>query len=88
MSTTTSLKLDDELKDRVNRLAQARDRSPHWILRQAVVQYVTREEERDEMWREATAALERYDASGLHLTFEEADAWLSRLAAVSQQHGL
>jgi predicted transcriptional regulator len=44
--STTSLKLDSAIKERVHRLAEARRRSPHWIMREAVEQYVEREEKR------------------------------------------
>lgn len=40
----TTLKLDEETKDRVRRLADVRQRSAHWILLEAVHQYVEREE--------------------------------------------
>ncbi|MGD0369011.1 MAG: ribbon-helix-helix domain-containing protein, partial [Acidobacteriaceae bacterium] len=39
---TTSLKLDAETKERVQRLASSRRRTPHWIMREAVEQYVER----------------------------------------------
>ena len=47
--STTSLKLDPEIKDRVQRLAAARRRSAHWIMREAVEQYVEREEKREQV---------------------------------------
>jgi predicted transcriptional regulator len=83
MSTvaTTSLKLDPELKERVQRLAQARRRSAHWIMREAVEQYVGREEKREQYRQEALAAWSEYRATGLHTTAGEADAWLSKLEA-------
>ncbi len=58
MSTaaTTSLKLNPELKERVQRLAQARRRSAHWIMREAVEQYVGREEKREQYRQAALAA--------------------------------
>lgn len=80
-STTTSLKLDSELKERVRRLASARRRSAHWIMREAVEQYVGREEEREQFRQDALAAWNDYQATGLHATAEEADAWLARLEA-------
>ena len=33
--STTSLKLDSELKERVQRIAAARRRTPHWVMREA-----------------------------------------------------
>ncbi len=79
--STTSLKLDRELKDRVQRLATARRRSPHWIMREAVEQYVGREEQRERLRQDALAAWAHYQTTGLHATAEEADAWLAKLEA-------
>jgi predicted transcriptional regulator len=80
-SATTSLKLDQELKERVQRLASTRRRSAHWILREAVEQYVSREEQREQFRAAALAAWNDYQATGLHVTAEEADAWLKKLEA-------
>lgn len=77
--STTSLKLDPETKDRIQRLAAARRRSAHWIMREAVEQYVDREEKREKLRQDALAAWAHYQATGLHLTAEEADAWLAKL---------
>ena len=76
---TTSLKLDLELKQRVQQLASARRRSAHWIMREAVEQYVSREEKREQFRQDALAAWNGYQATGLHATAEEADAWLAKL---------
>ena len=46
-ASTTSLKLDLKIKRRLQRLASARRRSPHWIMREAIEQYVEREEKRE-----------------------------------------
>ena len=77
--STTSLKLDDEVKDRVRQLAVTRHRSAHWLMREAIVQYLTREEKREQDRQSALAAWKDYQATGLHVTGEEADAWLVRL---------
>ena len=39
-----SIKLDDELKNRIQHLAALRQHSAHWIMRQAITEYVNREE--------------------------------------------
>jgi predicted transcriptional regulator len=80
-SATTSLKLDAELKDRVQKLAASRRRSAHWVMREAVEQYVSREEQRELLRQQAVAAWSEYQATGLHATAEEADSWLSKLEA-------
>jgi predicted transcriptional regulator len=80
-SSTTSVKLDVEIKERVQRLASARRRSPHWLMREAIEEYVEREEKREQLRRDALAAWSYYQATGVHVTSEEADAWLAKLEA-------
>jgi predicted transcriptional regulator len=79
--STTSLKLDSAIKERVHRLAAARRRSPHWIMREAVEQYLEREEKREQLRQDALVAWADYQTTGLHVTAREADAWLARLEA-------
>ncbi|MFY0990171.1 CopG family ribbon-helix-helix protein [Halomonas sp. C05BenzN] len=81
MATPTSIKLDDELKGRVQQLAKARRRTTHWIMREAIAEYVAREEKRESFKQDALRAWEEYQRTGLHLTQEDADAWLARLEA-------
>jgi predicted transcriptional regulator len=79
--STTSLKLDVETKERVRRLAAARRRSPHWLMREAIEEYVEREEKREQFRQDALTAWTHYQTTGLHATVEEADAWLAKLEA-------
>lgn len=73
----TSLKIDDLLKSRVQHLAGQRRRSPHWIMLEAIQQYVEREEARESFKQEALASWVAYQETGGHLTGEEARAWLN-----------
>nr|WP_239537538.1 ribbon-helix-helix protein, CopG family [Dyella mobilis] len=77
----TSLKIDEELKGRIQHLADLRHRSAHWIMCEAIKEYVVREEARESFKQEAVRAWESYKANGRHLTLEEADAWLAQLEA-------
>ena len=83
MSTTctTSLKLDSEMKERVQRLAAVNRRTSHWIMREAIDEYVSREEKRLAFHTDAMAAWEQYQTTGLHLSAEEVDTWLEKLEA-------
>ena len=81
MAAATSIKLDDELKGRVQHLAEARRRTSHWIMREAIAQYVEREEKREAFKQDALRAWEGFRQTGLHLSAEEADAWLAKLEA-------
>jgi len=75
----TSVKLDDDLRSRIQSLAEVKQRSSHWIMREAIRDYVEREEKREAFKQDALRAWETYRESGLHLTLEEADAWLAKL---------
>mgnify|MGYP000639527267 FL=1 len=73
----TSLKIDDVLKGRVQHLAGQRRRSPHWIMLEAIRQYVEREEARESLKQEALASWSTYQETGRHLTGQEVRTWLS-----------
>jgi predicted transcriptional regulator len=75
----TSLKLDEALKGRVQQLASLRRRSAHWIMREAIAQYVEREEKREAFKQDALRAWSEYRATGQHVSEEDADAWLAKL---------
>ena len=76
-----AIKIETDIKERVRRLAVARQRSPHWLMREAIRQYVEREEKRETFRQDAISAWNEYQATGLHVTMAEADAWLAKLAA-------
>ena len=73
----TSLKIDDKLKGRVQQLARQRRRSPHWIMLEAIQQYVEREEARESFKQEALASWAAYKETGRHLTGQEVRDWLN-----------
>lgn len=83
MATTalrsTTLKVDQDIKERVKRLADARHRTPHRIMLDAISEYVEREEKREAFRQEGIRAWEEYQATGLHVTHDEADTWLAKL---------
>lgn len=76
-----SVTLNQDLKNRIQHLADARHRSAHWIMREAIRSYVEREEKREAFKQDALHAWEAYQENGLHLTLEEADNWLTKLDA-------
>ena len=75
----TSVKLDGDLKSRIQHLADVRQRSSHWIMCEAIRDYVEREEKREIFRQDALRAWNTYEENGLHLKHEEADAWLAKL---------
>ena len=80
-STVTTLQLDPDTSARVQRLAEARHLSAEVLMREAVQQYVAREEALEQAMDGEHPAWMEHQASGLHPTFEKADAWLAKLEA-------
>ena len=83
MTTTVArpvaIKIDADTKERLKRLAASRQRTPHWLMREAINQYVTREEKREAFRQDGINAWNEYQSTGRHVTFAEADTWLAKL---------
>lgn len=78
--SSTSIKISGELRERLQRLAKSRQRTPHALMVQAIENFVSREEKREAWRQEGMAAWEEYQQTGLHLTNAEVKEWLSQLA--------
>ena len=76
-----AVKLEPDIRARIQQLAKAQDRSAHYLMREAIAQYVEREEQREALRQDALKAWVAYQATGLHLSHAEADAWLAQLEA-------
>jgi predicted transcriptional regulator len=80
-SSPVSIKLDADERSRLSALAAARQRSSHYLMREAVREYLTREELRQAFADEAETAWLDYERTGLHVTHAEIDAWAKSLVA-------
>lgn len=76
-----AVKLNPDIRDRIKRLADARHRTAHWMMREAIQQYVEREEKREAFRQDGLRAWNAYQSNGLHVPLEEANAWLAKLEA-------
>jgi predicted transcriptional regulator len=74
-----AIKIDEVIKARLKRLADARQRTSHWLMREAIAQYVDREEKRETFRQVTLKAWEAFRVDGLHVTANEADAWMAQL---------
>ena len=81
MTTPISVRLDESIKTRMQALAGQRQRPAHWLMREAIEQYLDREEKRQTFLQAGKDAWEHYQATGQHVTGEEADVWLTQLEA-------
>lgn len=76
-----AVKLDQGIRDRIKHLAESRHRTTHWMMREAIQQYVEREEKREVFRQDGIRAWNEYQVTGLHVTLKEADTWLAQLEA-------
>ena len=74
-----AIKIDEETKNRLKQLATTRNRTAHWLMREAITHYVEREEKRAAFRRETLDAWETFRTTGMHVSASEADAWLAQL---------
>lgn len=72
-----SVKLDSDTRARVEQLAQSRNRTAHWMMREAISQYVDREEKRETFKQDTLKAWTEYKETGLHATSDEVETWLN-----------
>ena len=56
MQTATAVRLDVDMKERLKKLAEARDKTPHKMMQIAVKEYVEREESREIFKKKAIAS--------------------------------
>lgn len=71
MATTTSLKLPDELKDRIATLAQGVAQTPHAYMVEAIAEKVARDEKRRAFLDDAKRSMEEVERTGLVYTHED-----------------
>ena len=72
----TSIDIEPELGERLRRVALAQRREPSSVMRDAIAQYVEREESLQSFVGEARESLRHYRETGLHLTGDEVAKWL------------
>ncbi len=71
-----AVKIDPGMKKRLKKLAEVKQRSAHWLMREALTQYIEREEKRASFRQDAMNAYEEYQETGLHVTGDEVATWL------------
>ncbi|HWR76286.1 MAG TPA: CopG family ribbon-helix-helix protein [Thiobacillus sp.] len=80
-----AIKIDEDTRARIKRLAEARQRSSHWMMLEAIRQYVEREEKREAYRQDGINAWNEYQATGLHVTGDEVIEWLDTWGEENEQ---
>ncbi|PSJ81227.1 CopG family ribbon-helix-helix protein [Neisseria iguanae] len=76
-----AVKLPLDVKERLKIVAEQQDRSMHWLMREAVNQFLEREEHKAALRKEADASWQHYQETGRHVTLEEANDWMDKIIA-------
>ena len=71
-----TVRIDDDLENQINLIAERAGTTPARIVRAAIAKYASRFEAGESFQREADASWEAYRQDGLHLTGDEVSAWL------------
>lgn len=80
MNISQRIKLDEKTRDRLKALAQKRSRSPHWLMRTAIEDYLDRQEQYEREKDEDMARREQYALTGKAVKDDEAVKWLQDLS--------
>ena len=83
-AVTVTVKIEPEMRERMKRLSERRQRTQHWLVRDAIRQYVEREEARDAFVQQARDAWQEYRQTGLHASAEEVLDWLATWGGESE----
>jgi predicted transcriptional regulator len=72
---SVTIKLEEADRGRIALLASAKKRTPHYLMKEAILEYVKREEARQNFIAAAEASYVHYKETGLHITLDEMSAW-------------
>lgn len=71
-----AVKLSEQDRERLRKLAGARKRTPHWLAKEAISRYLDREEALEKLRQESLCAWEDYQRNGRSVPNKDVLAWL------------
>ena len=84
--TTVGLRLSNEVKDRLKELGERRDRSPHYLMKEAIERYLEAEEAIEEEREILRRRWHEFELTGETVPHEEVREWARRLREPSGFH--
>jgi len=79
-TTTMGVKLGDDVRDRLKVLGIARERTPHFLMKKAIMEYLEKEETREREKQEDLKRWQQYEDTGEYLDHDEVKTRLTSLA--------
>jgi predicted transcriptional regulator len=74
-----TISLDDVDQDRIASLASAKKRTPHYLMKEAILEHLQKEEARQNFIAAAESSFVHYKDTGLHITLDEFDSWVDQV---------
>lgn len=78
-SPTVTLKLDETYRQRLKNLAEAKHRSSHYLMKEAIERYLVQEEAEQAVLRSVDSEIANFEASGLHIDLTDVKDWAKNL---------
>ena len=78
-TSSIAVKLDDGIRDRLQALGAAQDRSTHWLMKRAVLEFLEKEERYQRELTEDTERWENYVLTGEAIAHDDMKDWLQSL---------
>jgi len=76
---SVTIKLDAADRARLSTLAAAKKRTLHYLMEEAILEYVKKEEARQNFITAAQSSFEHYKQTGLHITLDEFSNWVDQV---------
>lgn len=73
------VKLDKAIQQRLKALAKQKERAPHWLLKRAIEEYLTREEQWEREKAEDRERWDEYVQTGETYSLEQVTDWMRGL---------
>ena len=70
------VKLNEEIRTRLKILGESKDRTPHWLMKTAITEFLEREEKLEIRNKQTDEALKEYKTTGQYVSHEKMDEWL------------
>ena len=78
-SGSVTIQLDDADRSRIASLASAKMRTSHYLMKEAILDYVRKEEARQNFIAAAESSFEHSKETGLHIGLDEFNTWVDQV---------
>lgn len=74
-----AIKLEDDVKERIQHLGEIKERSSHWLMKRAILEYLEKEERLEQEKQEDKQRWEHYAQTGQAISHNDMKDWLKSL---------